>query len=79
MNFVEIIPIVVVVRHLDMVGRLGIVLNIIAVVMEIFGMLYCTILRNIFHCAEMSVIVSWLELMAAIVGWELSWGGTGPW
>ena len=65
MIIVEIIPIGMAVRHMDMTELLGIMLIILAVVIEIFGMCCGIILRNIFHCANMSVIVSWLGMMAA--------------
>ena len=53
------------VRCLDMTELLGIMLIILAVVIEIYGMCCGIILRNIFHCADMSVIVSLLGMMAA--------------
>ena len=65
MIIVEIIQFGMAVRHLDMTELLGIMLIILAVVIEIFGMCCGTILRNIFHCADMSVIVSLLGMMAA--------------
>jgi hypothetical protein len=73
------IPIIVVVRRAETVGWLGIVMNIISVTIRMFGIWSCTILRNILPFAELSVRMVLLGLMAAWVGCELSWSGTGPW